>query len=302
MFSCSENTVNPDPDVQPKPSPASNLQAASINATTIHISYDISASESNSLFKDYQLTWKEDGGPLAGDSKVVLKGTKPIEVTGLSEGKIYLFTLVARYTNDSVSSPVTVKWSPSTRFTETVNNAEIRVYETASDFGSGLQIFYEAEGGPRVRKVVNGKDWDFGIRTTDNKLIIGSATKLSYNFVAPQLPGPTQFFADKFYADSLNGVFDSQAMNAGAREAKYSEMTFDLTSETNPKNIVFYVRKPLASDATKYNYAKIMLKRPAGGGSFLQGSGTNRYFEFEISYQKGVNVPYAKTSKNNSSN
>lgn len=302
MFTaCSEDSsVNPDPDPQPKPSPAVNLQATSINATTIHIRYEASPSESNTLFKDYQLTWKEDG-PAAGDSKVVLKGTNPVEVAGLAEGKVYLFTLVARYTNDSVSSPVTVSWSPASRFIKNVNDDVIKVYETASDFGSGLQMFYEAEGAPRVRKVANGKDWDLGIRTTDNKILIGSATKLLYNYPTGQEPDPTNFYKDYFTAASLNDIFDSRAMNDGDRNTNYTEKTFDLTNYTDAKNVIFYVRK-FQPGQTRYNYAKVMAKRPASGGSFLQGSAPNRYIEFEISYQKTVDVPYAKTPNNNAKN
>lgn len=297
---CEENVVDPDPTTQPKPSPASNLMATSIDATTIHLKYDISPSETNSLFKDYELSWKEDG-PSAGDSKVVLKGTSPIEVTGLTEGKIYLFTLVARYTNDSVSTPITVNWSPASRFVKNNNEDVIKVYETASSFGSGLQMFYEAEGAPRVRTVANGGDWDLGIRTTDNKIVIGSATKLTYNFPSGNTPQPTMLFKDFYKAGSLDEVFDSRAMNDGTRNNEYSELTFDITNETDTNNVIFYVRK-YQPGSTRYNYAKVMAKRSAQGGSFLQGSSPNRYIEFEISYQKTPDVPYAKTANNNSTN
>lgn len=45
-----------------------------------------------------------------------------------------------------------------------------------------------------------------------------------------------------------------------------------------------------------------MAKRPAGGGSFLQGTSPNRYIEFVVSYQKTPDVPYAKTSNDNAKN
>ncbi len=303
LVSCEEDVVGPDPGDKPKPSPASNLQATSLNATTILLTYEISPSETNTLFKDYLLTWKEANGPTAGEEKVILKGTNPFEVTNLTEGKVYEFTLVARFTNDQVSSAISVKWSPATRFVETVNSSPIRAYETASDLGSGIQMFYANEEGPRVRKVANGKDWDFGIRTSDNKIEIGSATKLAYNYPAGQKPEATFFFKDYFLAESLDKVFDSKAMNDNLSrpDSTYKEITFDLTKETDPKNVVFYVRK-YQPGQTRYNYAKIMMKRPAGGGSFLQGTSPNRYIEFEISYQKTVDVPYAKVSNNNSSN
>ncbi|MBX3043417.1 MAG: fibronectin type III domain-containing protein [Candidatus Kapabacteria bacterium] len=298
---CEESGVDPDPTPQPKPSPASNLQATSINESTVHLMYQISPSESNTLWKDYEISWREDGGPTAGDSKVVLKGTNPIEVTGLTEGKVYIFTLVARYTNDSISSPITVRWSPATRFVKNVNDESIKVYETASNFGSGLQIFYEAEGAPRARTIDNSKDWDLALRTVDNKIVFSSATKSGYIFASGQTPDPTFIYKDYFTANSLDDIFDSRAMDDGARNNEYSELSFDITNFTNPTNIIFYVRK-YQPGQTRYNYAKVMAKRPAGGGSFLQGSGTNRYIEFEISYQKTPDVPYAKTPSDNASN
>lgn len=296
-----EETVSPIDNDQPKPSPASNLMATSIDATTIHLKYQISPSESNSLFKDYQISWKENGGPTVGESKVVLRGTNPIEVSNLTEGKIYLFTLTARYTNDSVSTPITVLWSPASRFVNNNNDDVIKVYETASGFGSGLQMFYSTANAPRVRTVANGSDWDLGIRTTDNKIVIGSATKLTYNFPSGQTPDPTMFYKDYFKAGSLDDVFDSRAMNDGTRDTEYSELSFDLTNLVDANNVIFYVRK-LQPGQTRYNYAKVMAKRPAQGGSFLQGSSPNRYIEFEISYQKTTDVPYAKTANNNVTN
>lgn len=293
LSSCSEDTTGPNTNGA-KPSPASNLQATSISKDTIHLKYDISPSESNARFQDYQLTWKEDATVDPGGSKIVLRGTNPIIVGGLIEGKIYLFTLVARYDNDSISTPITVKWSPASRFTLNNNDDIIRVYETASDLGSGLQMFSAADGAPRVRTVANGADWDLGIKTTDGKILVGSATKLAYNYSGT--PKATYIFKDKFLANSLDEVFDSRAMNDGTRNNEYTEQVFDIKSEQ--KSVVFYVRK--IESGSSYTYAKVMAKYV--GGSFFQGSGTNRFIQFEISYQKTAGVPYAKTSNNNPSN
>ena len=294
LSSCSEDTGTTPNTNGPKPSPASNLQATSISKDTIHLKYDISTSETNVRFQDYQLTWKEDATVDPGGSKIVLRGTNPIIVGGLVEGKIYLFTLVARYDNDSVSTPITVKWSPASRFTLNNNDDIIKVYETASGFGSGLQMFSAADGTPRVRTVANGADWDLGIRTEAGKIEVGSATKFTYNYTGT--PKPTYIFKDKFLANSLNDVFDSRAMNDGTRNNEYTEQIFDIKNDQ--KSVVFYVRK--IESGSLYTYAKVMAKYV--GGSFLQGSSPNRYIEFEISYQKTAGVPYAKTSNNNPSN
>lgn len=293
-----DNGVDPDPDTQPKPSAPSNLRATSIDATTIHLKYDISPSESHpTLWQDYEITWKENGGPTAPQAKVVLKGTNTIVIDGLVEGKIYLFTLVARFTNDSVSAPATILWSPASRFEKNANEETIKVYETASSFGSGLQLFDLGQEFPRVRTIANSSEWDLAVRTVDNKIVFSSATKSGYTFTSGN-PQPTFIYKDAFLANSLDEVFDSRAMNDGARNNEYTEQSFDITNLTS--SLVFYVRKPVSVGSTSYNYAKVFVKRE--NGTFLHGTGTNRHLLVEISYQKTPNVPYAKTANDNATN
>jgi hypothetical protein len=226
-------------------------------------------------------------------------GTTSFTITKLTEGKIYNFQVVAKYTNDSVSTPVIIKWSPATRFELNVNDDVIKVYETDSDFGSGLMMYDPTGGAPKVRKVANGADWDLGLDTRSSKVIFGSATKINYSYTGT--PKPTQIFGDKYFeTESLNSLFDSQAMNAGGNDIKYVEKTFDITTETSTKNLVFYVRK---ADATgKYNYAKVMIIKNPSGAGYLQGASSNRYIELQISYQKVVDVPYAKVANDNDTN
>lgn len=270
--------------------------ALSINETTIHLKYDISSSETNSLFQDYFLTYWESGTTGTPMTMAVAKGVNPIAVTGLAEGKIYEFELVARFTNNENSETAAkVKWSPAARFELTVNDAPIRIYETASNFGSGLQIYYGSENGPRARTIQNGQEWDLGVRTEGNTILFGSATKLTYNY--PTDPEPTFMLTDYWLANSLNDVFDSKAMDEGDRNTKYSEYTLDLATVTGTQNAVFYVRK-YQPGQTRYNYAKIMVKRNLTSGGFLHGDAPNRHLLLEISYQKVSDVPYAKTAVN----
>lgn len=294
VTSCTED--DPVDPTNEKPAAPTNLMALSVNETTIHLKYDISPSEQNSLFQDYFLNYWVVGATANPMTMTVAKGVNPIAVTGLEQGKVYEFQLVARYTNnESSETAATVKWSPAARFELTVNDAPIRVYETASDFGSGLQIYYSNEDGPRARTVSNSAEWDLGLRTVGNTIMFGSATKLGYNFsTAPQ---PTFMMTDYFLADALNNVFDSKAMDEGDRNTKYAETTLDLATVAGSQNAIFYVRK-YQPGKTRYNYAKVMVERNQTSGGFLHGSTPNRHLVLHISYQRVEDVPYAKTASN----
>lgn len=294
LNSCSDTTTNPiDPD--PKPEPITNLKATSVDDKTVKLKFDLSTSETNTLFQDYQLVVTP--GTFAPVS--INKGTNMFVQAGLTEGTVYKFEIVARYTNGTSSTVSSIEWSPATRFVLNNNDANIYVYESTSDFGSGLRMFAPApDNAPRTYKVANGAEWDLGLDTRNGKIIFGSATKISYSYTGT--PKPTQMLDVNFEVDGLDESFDSQAMNAGTRDSKYAERTFDLTSLKPTKNLVFYVRK-YEPGQTRYNYAKILMKKNPNSETFLQGSGDNEYIEFQISYQKTPDVPYAKVDNNNES-
>jgi hypothetical protein len=294
LNSCNDTTTNPVDNPQPKPSPVTNLMATSINDSTVAIKFDASPSETNSLFKNYILSVYENS-PTAANNFPINAGTNSYNVSGLTEGKIYNFQIVANYTNDSASTPVVIQWSPASRFELNVNSEPIWVYETLSGFGSGLMLFNLAGGAPKVLKTTSNEGWDLGLYTKNDSIIFGSATQLNYNLTV--IPKPTQILSDYFKANSLNEVYDSQAMNAGAREAKYDDQAFDFTGLNPTNNSIFYVRKADANN--KYNYAKVMIMKNPNGAGFLQGTAPNRYFVIQISYQKTAGVPYAKVAQNN---
>lgn len=294
VTSCTED--DPVDPTNEKPAAPTNLMALSVNETTIHLKYDISPSEQNSLFQDYFLNYWVVGATANPMTMTVAKGVNPIAVTGLSEGKVYEFQLVARYTNnESSAASANVKWAPAARFDQTIFSAPIRIYETGSNFGSGLQIYYSSEDGPRSRTIGNSGDWDLGLRTVGNTLTFGSATKLGYTFDTQ--PEPTFILTDNFLADSLNSRFDSRAMDDGDRNTKYAETTLDLATVAGSQNAIFYVRK-YQPGKTRYNYAKVMVERNQTSGGFLHGSTPNRHLVLHISYQRVEDVPYAKTAVN----
>jgi len=85
-------------------------------------------------------------------------------------------------------------------------------------------------------------------------------------------------------------------MDDGDRNTKYTEHAIDLANYPGTQNLIVYVRKYQPGN-TRYNYAKILIKRNPLGG-FLWGTGKNEHIIVQVSYQRVDNVPYAKTASN----
>jgi hypothetical protein len=283
LIACNETTTPTD---NAKPVAPTALKANSTNATTVDLIFTASTSESDALFDRYILTVTDGVTEVLKDT--LLKGQNMVSISGLDEGTIYDFSVKAKFTNGEFSSVATIKWSPATRFIKNNNDSEIFVYESASDFGSGLQLFYATDKAPRIRKVSAGADWDLGLYTTGGKLLFGSASKLGYTSLVGT-PGVTEI-SKVIEADALGNVYDSEAMNAASNT--WSEKAIDLSTYTTAnKSLVLYVRE---KNGATYNYAKVQIVKV--NTSFLStvGGPNNRYIKLFISYQTKADVPFAK--------
>lgn len=283
---CEETTTTTE---NPLVSGPDSLKATSINETTVRLRWKLSADESKSYFKDYVLYIT----PGAFQPKVLDKGTNTIDVTGLTDGIIYTFELKSRNTDNKESTTsASIKWSPAFRFTTNINDEPIRIYETASVLGSGLQLYEPTSGKPKTLKVASGEYWNLGLYSKNNEVSIYSANYMYnnnlYNF--PTAPSYiTEISEDIFLTNTLDNVFDSQALSAKNFSTNYY---IDLTDPDLKNGAVFIVRTK-ATGQTDWNYAKVLLKPSTSG--LLQGTADNRYVELVISYQKKAGVPYAKT-------
>lgn len=287
LFSaCEETTTTTDNPLVTGPD---SMKATSLNETTVRLRWKISADESKTYFKDYVLYVT----PGAFQPKVINKGTNTIDITGLTDGTIYTFELKARNVDDKESvTSAKIQWSPAFRFTTNVNDEPIRIYETASQLGSGLQIYEPNSGKPKTLKVASGEFWNLGLYTKNNDVSIYTATYIYtqslYNF--PTAPSYiTEISEDIFITNTLDNVFDSQALSAKNFSTDYY---LDLTDPDFQNGVVFIVRTK-QSGQTDWNYAKVLVK--PGTSGLLQGSADNRYVELIVSYQKKAGIPYAKT-------
>ncbi len=282
---CEETTTTTE---TPIPAAPDSLKATSINDSTVRLLWKLSPDDNKDYFKGYVLYIT----PGAFQPKAIAKGTTLFEVTGLSAGVIYTFELKAINTEDKESNTSTkILWSPAFRFVTNVNNEPIRIYETASQFGSGLQLYNPNEEKPKTLKVASGEFWNLGLYTKGTEQSVYTATYISnnnlYNFPVPP-SSVTEISEDIFLTNNLDNVFDSQALSARNFSSNYY---IDLTDSDYRNGVVIIVRtKPQGQ--TDWNYAKVLIKPGISG--LLQGTADNRYIECVVSYQKTPGVPYAK--------
>ena len=289
LVSCSDNTTNTVDNSNRIPNPPTKLRATSIDQNTVRVKWDLSNSESDSLFTGYRITY--NGSPTSFD---LPKGTGMRDFANFLEGVKYTIKVVALFSNGNTSSVDSVIWSPASRFVTNINDAPIRIYETASSFGSGLQLYEPTNQKPKGLKVASGSDWNLGIYTTNyngtSGLMFGSPDSLNYSYTGT--PKITEISSDYYdEASSLDEIFDTQALDA----ANFSPGIYDLT-QFKPTNgaLVFIVRTYESGLLQQPNYAKVLIKYV--NNSFLQGSGSDRYIECVISYQLVKGVPFAITA------
>ncbi|MCS6808961.1 MAG: fibronectin type III domain-containing protein [Bacteroidota bacterium] len=252
------------------PNAVDSLRATSINATTVRLRWTAPASPG---ITGYRVTVVNTmSGAVIGTTNTA---STIIDITGLTAGVIYAFRVQSRNA-DTVSAMREIRWSPAVRIT-TMQGGPIRIYETASGFGSGLGI----QGGVALNlTVARGADWDIGIATrSPDTLLIGSPGGLGYSAIVRSAQNDTRT-GDNLYlnVDSLNQVFDTQ-IQMGAPGV------FPIPLRTITRGFV------LAIQTRAGNFAKIFVK--SASGVILQGTSPNRYIEVEVSYQPTPNVPYA---------
>ncbi len=286
LASCEETTTPEEPSPTSPPQPPSNLQALSVNDSTVRLKWTPSPSESNANFGFYRLRVYDDAaGRLVG---IIRLGTQtPVDIVGLRSGVVYRFELYAvwrdttRDTSESRTAAV-VRWAPATRYTTLPDGSPIRLYETASQLPSGLDL-EGPDGRPRTLTVSQGNEWDLCLDTRGGSWDIGSPGMSSYTIANPRRTLiDTLRLKQQHYlqVDSLNQIFETEAFGGAA----LAEALVNFNNQRRGFIIVLRTQEG--------NWAKVFVKADAQG-NILRGTAPDRYVELEISYQKTPNVPYA---------
>jgi len=279
LNSCDETTT--DPVVTPVTLKAPTaLMATSKSDKEVILKWTASASESEATFAGYKVF--VDGSPIQAPAA---KGVTNYTVKGLTE-KAYNFVIKSVSTDGTYSADsVKITWAPAWRFS---NDEKIKMYESKSSNGSGLNIFDTDESFPYTDIVDNIQNWTVGIdNKTDNVIKFGPAKSLSYTVTGKTLKNVV-ISSTYTEADSLDEVFDSKALDTKTFNgtAEYLDLN---TVTTSKKGIVIIIKETVEN---KDRYAKIFLKKGTSG--FFNGTGNNRFVNAEVSYQKVLGLPYAK--------
>jgi len=278
---CNENTTDPPPPTAPNA--PTDLKATSVNETTVGLAWTPDVAGASAT--EFEVTIVEEG--TTTESTVKVAGTfDKVDVGGLTEGKVYNFTV--RAMNDTAHSgpTATIKWAPAKRY---ITN--LRLYETDSPSGSGIEL-------PDLAGLVIavGERWDLCLDTRGGSFDIGSPTKSSYTTseVVPKFPNgqPARVsLIGKTWTDvtTLEDVYESVDL-ATAATLQEALINFN-TADTEGKAFAFVLKSQAG------NFAKVLVKK--SNGRLLQGTTPNRYVDLEISYQSGVNIPYAAVAPAN---
>lgn len=279
---CEEDTVAP---VEDTPTAPIGLEATSINDSTVHIKWEDDGDIDLTQLKDYTVTYYPSSDETMSTEVPASKSGEAFEISGLAKDKEYTFEVVTNYDNGNSSTASKIKWAPAMRFEKVAGNT-IKLYASdVTDQGSGLALYEEDALGdffPTVKTVLNIADWNVGLDTKGGEIKFGSASQLSYANASTATESAE--VSDAVPAESLNDVFDSQALD----NLNYSQDFHTLTNATS--SVVVYVKHTNAN--SEVHYAKVFLKNV--NGSFLQGAVGSQYVEVEISYQVNAGFPYAK--------
>lgn len=291
---CDSAGTEPTDTPLPAPKAPATLEAKSVNQTSIGLRWTLASGDTVTP-TGFVVEYKAKGGSMAITVPVSGAATRTATIGGLTEGVIYEFAVYAK--NDTVISLASpkVQWAAARR-----GEGTYKLYSSAnSTEGSGLGIF-RAAGVPAVLKIANGGEWDlcFDDKEAGNPKI-GSPGQSRYVDADFKFPNgqlsKTVYFYNKVYTNvsSLDDIYESAPLTLPTENG---EVMFPINALPNSTSGVAFVMGTRDETDKKYNFAKVLLKKQAGGG-YIQGTGASSYVEVTISYQTVKDVPYAVKAK-----
>lgn len=276
VTSC-DQTVSPD---EPKVAPnvPTNLMANSVSETAIGLKWEKPLTGATPT--GYLITITEVGTASSTTLPVSGGSTESVNITGLTTGTMYKFSVQAANDTAMSAASAEVIWAPAKRHVGT-----FKLYSSRNTTnGSGLSL----KNGT-VLKIADGGQWEFCFDDKDGRPLVGSPGVSGYTLTSGEwlICSMDTVAAHYIRANSLDDVYDVRALDM---DAKFSENLVDLsTLADQTKGVVFTMRSRVNS--TTVNFAHVLIK--SNGTSFVNGTGPDSYIEAEVSYQTVVNVPYA---------
>jgi hypothetical protein len=284
------------------PEAVTNLGATSINETTMGIYFDASASQgTNGMTYHWTLSMGEtelQTGEITAAEATLDNYTN--EIDELTEGEVYTFEVYAMFDNTNMSTVASVNWSPAARYIETVNDADIYIYESSSSNGSGLDLYFKEDvagtifEGPQVLSVGDASNWNLGLKTSGSNIEFGSPADMYDSFVGT--PNDAEICNLHFAGGDMDLAFNELPFDD--ESYTWAKKTYEMNSEFDDamyNNGVIFVVRVMEPNSTAYNYAKVLIRKI--DGKWLQDDEDDLYLNCRVSYQRVVGVPYASPIK-----
>lgn len=297
FFASCEDTTSTNTPAKVAPAAPTNLMALSLSDSIVRIKWTASTSESATNFTGYTVTATEVGTTTTETLKQAGKAIAYYEISSLKPGVAYRFDVRAR-NSDTTSGVVSITWAGAKRFSDR------RAYETAADFGSGIQL---STGTNQMR--LSATTWDVCLDSKDGNFFFGSPAASSYTdatgkyaFTGGSPANGTRARMTMLLAKSS----DSSAYTMTATsldEAYLSQSMFTTTpstlrGETGVENLQSQTQSFLMfAQTADSNFVKILVK--AEGGKIVQGTSPNRYVSIDYTYQSIKNQAFGMVQPRN---
>ncbi len=288
FVSCEENSLIDPPSGTPMA--PTNVLVSTRSETSIAVKWSRPSADTVTATGFDVIATPASGSPIT----VSASGTDSIAtVTGLTEGTVYTFTVRAKAGSNMSAASSGVMWAPAKRTT-----VAGRMYVSASSQGSGLNLATGAN-----LTIANGGQWDLCLDDKDGNILVGSPGVSGYvtQTGAPLFPNGQEakivrLKGATYRATSLNDIWESSSLGDGTALGdganQFKERLYDLGTINAAQGGLGFVAAVFTGNTTSpINYAKVLIK--SIGGSFVQGTGSGRYVEVEVSYQSAQNTPYA---------
>ncbi|MGE3801895.1 MAG: fibronectin type III domain-containing protein [Candidatus Kapaibacterium sp.] len=283
---CNENPVdNPDPDPTTV-EPATGLQALSKNGAVM-----LQWTASTTTGVTYTVEYNEKGST---DKTTLTDATSPLEVTSLTNGTIYEFSVTAVKGTES-STAATIEWAPADRYTTDTDpgSAVLRIYEKSAPTGKGSGLIIDpTKGGPSNESVANGVIGNIQLvaDVQGNQILIGPGN-------APEFDGVFSNWGNFDNNVQVSDNFEpTSGLNAWYLDSKLGDLfttsrksAYTIANQqSGNQGVAFAFRLGTAGN---FRYGKVFIV-PGTNGQLVQNDGNN-YIVLQISLQQ-PNVPYAK--------
>jgi hypothetical protein len=278
-----DNPVTPTATVLRAPT---NLRAFSASINSVGLLWDLSASESDTGFANYQLKVKDPVGAVAA-TQTISKGNPTTVVASLSEGVLYTFVLRSSGTGGVLSADsASVIWSPARRVTtDSLGGPPIQVYEFASSAGaSGLQFYSVASGAARTQSLKPSNP-DRALSDIFLQTNVDLSISLN-NMVSSGLASPKNTVFSTVVRDAID-LDDPQLTPPSI--STYTLLTVPIPATTVSQAKIFY-----AKSVTDNRFVRILVKRNPVTNLLYSGASPNRYVTVQLSYQDSTGNMYCR--------